>query len=619
MERKLSAILAADVVGFSRQMEANEARSLSALRHMRADIVEPLVAEHNGRVVKLIGDGTIIEFGSVVEAIGCAVAIQTYIEGDLDRTPDSERMVLRIGVHLGDVVVDGDDLMGDGVNIAARLEQLCPPGGVLISGEAFDQLPGKIDATVEYAGVRSLKNISRPIRIYAARSGGKPLLPARAPRRAGSWTLVSAVLVAIAMLGILSWAGVLPNPFELFNSAPAEQPSLAVVPFKNTGGDPAQDYFSDGITDEILIALARSPILRVAGRNSSATYREGAIDPEEIGRRLNARYIVTGSVAKAANRVRITARLTDVRSGADLWAETFDRPMSDIFAVQDEIAGVIAARLDARIESAEASSIKGKDAQELGAYEKVLQARALRYADASREATLRGRQLLLEAIDRDPASALAHAELGYNYYREIARRWDPAGKDEAIDKGVAAAGRALELDPSLSFASVTMGNLLGRRRDYASAENFMRRAIELSPNDPESYAGLANVLLFANRAEEALPAIEQARALDPLYPPLYDNYLGRALFMTRQFDHAIPVLRECIRRLPDSWPCHGYLAAALHYSGDAESARKYFDLMSALTPFGSIEEYEEMNESLPGPQIDLLMNALRDLEQSSEK
>jgi len=618
LERRLAAVLAADVVGYTRLMALDDAGALRRLTALRKQILQPLIDEHHGRIVKLMGDGLLVEFGSVVDAVACAVAWQKSVGTHEEGAGGEAQFRFRIGINLGDVIVEDGDIHGDGVNIASRLEQICPPGGALMSGEAYDQLPGQISATVAYAGERRLKNVGRPIKIYAAAPNGKPLLPARSPKWRRHLLSIGAIaILASATVGLMAWMGVLPKPSMLLDQAPSELPSLAVLPFKNASGDPAQDYFSEGITDEILIALAHSPILKVVGRNSSSVYREQTVDPAEIGNRLHARYIVTGSVARSDNRIRMTARLTDVRTGADLWAETYDRPPSDIFAVQDEIAGVISARLGARIESAEVSSIAGKGTRELSAYEKVLQARALRYADASREATLRARKLLLAAIDLDPESALAHAELGYTYYREIARRWDPVKKEEALDKGEAAAARALQLDPTLSFASVTMGNLLGRRRDFASAENFMRRAIALNPSDPESYAGLANILLFVNRAEEALPMIEQARALDPLYPPLYDSYLGKALLMTRQFDKAVPVLKECIRRLPDSWPCHGYLAATLYYSTDRETAQKYFELMRGLAPFGTIDEYNQMTENQPGPQVDLLMNALRDLERFS--
>jgi adenylate cyclase len=617
LERRLAAILAADVVGYTRLMARDDAGTFHRLSVLREQVLQPLIDRHHGRVVKLMGDGFLVEFASVVDAVTCAIAWQRDVTAHESGVEDGAKFSFRIGVNLGDVIVEGSDIHGDGVNIASRLEQICPPGTVLLSGEAHDQLPGQIGEMVAYVGQRSLKNVRKPIRIFSAGNTGTSLLLPKTQWRRWMLPVGTVAILTAALIGIAAWTGLAPSFLGLTDRAPEASPSVAVLPFTNASNDPAQNYFSDGITDEILIALARSPILKVVGRNSSSAYRGKIIDAEEVGHRLNARYIVTGSVAKADNRVRVTARLTDVRTGVDLWAEKYDRPLSGVFAVQDEIAGVIAARLGARVESVEASSIEGKDAREFDAYEKVLQARTLRYADASREATMRARLLLLEAIDLDPKSALAHAELGYTYYREIARRWDAARKNEALDKGEAAAARALELDPTLSFASVTMGNLLGRRRDYASAENFMRRAIALNPNDPEGYAGLANILLFANRAEEALPMIERARALDPLHPPLYDTYLGKALLMVGQFKRAIPVLKDCIRRLPDSWPCHGYLAAAFHNVGDEEAARRYFRLMRDLAPFRTIEEYDNMTENLPGPQIDILMNALRDLEQST--
>ncbi len=602
VHRRLSAIMVTDVVGFSGQMEADESATLAALAELRARVLEPRLAAHHGRLVKVMGDGVLVEFASVVDAVACAAAIQGDLAGTPIEAAAGNWIVLRIGVHLGDVVIEGDDLMGDGVNVAARLEQLCPRGGVLVSGEVHDQLGGKLDVALDFAGERQLKSIRRPVRVYALRlTGVARLKPGPRLGRRFVALAAAAVCVIIVATGLLAWQGF------FIPSASGGTPTLAVLPFENAGGDPAQDWFAEGITDEILIALARSPLLSVVGRNSSSAYKDPGADQQAIAGQLGARYLVTGRVQRSADRVRVTARLTDARTGTDLWSEKYDRPLTDVFAVQDEIVGVIAARLDARIQSVETAA--GRSATEVGAYEKVLQARALRHSDASKEATLRTRALLQEALALDPNSALAHAELGFTYYREIARRWNQARKNEALATGIAAASRALELDPSLAFANVTMGNLLLRRHDFAQAESFMRRAIELNPNDPDSYAGLANVLLFVNRAKEALPMIEKAIALDPLYPPLYDNYLGRALMFTRQFEKAIPVLQECVRRLPDSWSCHSYLATVQHFTGDDAAAASAFARMLELAPYKTVAEYLALSDNQPGPESDLLVEA----------
>lgn len=606
--RRLSAILAADVVGFSGLMEADEKATLAALGSLRDRVLLPRITERHGRVVKVMGDGLIVELTSVVDAVAAAVTIQEDLAAHPIAAAAGKPIVLRIGVHLGDIVVEGDDLMGDGVNVAARLEQLCPPGGLLVSGEAYDQLGGKLDLDLDFAGARQLKNIRRPIRVYALRRAGVARLPGDS-RYGPRWILAFAagLCLLIASGGLLVWQGILPTVIDYFIAPASGTPTLAVLPFENAGDAAGDAFFAEGITDEILIALARSPLLTVIGRNSSAAYADRKVDRQEIAERLGARYLVTGRVQKSVDRVRVTARLTDMRSGTDLWAEKYDRPVIDVFAVQDEIAGVIAARLDARVQSAE--TVADHSVTEIGAYEKVLEARALRHRDASKEATLRTRALLEEAVALDPGSALAYAELGFTYYREIARRWNAERKDEALARGIAAASRALELDPALSFANVTMGNLLLRRHDFAQAESFMRRAIALNPSDPESYAGLANVLLFVNRAVEALPMIEKAIALDPLYPPLYDNYLGRALMFTRQFERAIPVIKECVRRLPDSWSCQSYLAASLHFTGDAEGAAQAFAAMQAIAPYATIAEYLALTDNQPGPESDLLVEA----------
>ncbi|WP_343039604.1 adenylate/guanylate cyclase domain-containing protein [Microvirga thermotolerans] len=319
-ERRLTTILAADVVGYSRLVEADETATLAALRGLRRSVLEPLLAEHRGRLVKLMGDGLIAEFGSVVAAVACAAAIQARLAEAQGQVPPERRIVLRIGINLGDVVVEGDDLLGDGVNVAARLEQACPPGGVLVAGAAYDQLIGKLDVRFEDAGELRLKNIARPVRAYRmAHEGG----PARA-------------VAAIPL---------------------ADRPSVAVLPFENMSGDPEQVYFSDGITEDVITELSRFRELLVIARNSSFAFRGKSADVREIGRTLAAGYVVEGSVRRAGSRVRVTAQLVEAGTGTHLWAERFDRAIEDIFAIQEEIArGIVATVAQRVLEDSEAAA-----------------------------------------------------------------------------------------------------------------------------------------------------------------------------------------------------------------------------------------------------------------------
>lgn len=617
--RRLSAVLASDVVGFSALVERDEAATLAALRDMRGQVVDPQVHQHGGRTIKLMGDGTLVEFGSVVDAVSCAVGIQRELAAWRATRLGQCPLSLRIGVHLGDVVVEGDDLMGDGINIAARLEQICPPDGVMISGEARDQLAGKLPFVLVDMGARRLKNIDRPIRTYSVRWDG---LSRRTQglRPIGRGTLAATATAAVCLLAFATWTYF---PVRITSNLGTEtgrrltdperdqKPRLAVFPFENASSDPNQAYFSNGMTEEILVALGRSPLLSVIGRNSTFTEASG-VDPVEAARRLRARYLLVGRAGRTEGLVRVTARLIDVRSSSDLWSEKFDRPLTDLYALQDEIAGKIAARLDARIQASEVKTTRSDEAPNVGAYDKVLQARAIRYTDASKEATLRARDLLRAAIAEDPGLAIAHAELGYTFYRETSRQWAPERFAATIREGLAEAETALRLDPSLSFASVTIGNLLVRAQEFSRALDFAQRAIVLNPNDPEAYAGLANVLLYSERPADALVAVDKAILLDSLYPPLYDNYRDRALLFLGRYEEAARVLGDCARRLPDSWPCKSTLAAALLRAGRRAEAEQAMRDMAAVAPFRTRAQYERLSVNSKS-QTELVSSALAEL------
>jgi class 3 adenylate cyclase/TolB-like protein/Flp pilus assembly protein TadD len=617
--RKLSAVLASDVVAFSKLVERDEAATLAALRDMRDQVFDLQVHHHGGRIIKLMGDGALVEFQSVVDAVSCAVNIQRQLAAWRTARQGRLPLSLRIGVHLGDVVVDDDDLMGDGINIAARLEQVCPTDGVMISGEVRDQLVGKLKFPLMDIGARRLKNIDRPIRTYAVRWDGTSGRTGR-QRAIATGTLAAVAVAAVCLLALARWSDLPARMATAFDRAVGhsisdsdrEQKSrLAVFPFENASSDQSQAYFSAGMTEEILVALGRSPLLSVIGRNSTFSGTSG-VDPVEAARRLRARYLLVGRAGRSEGLVRVTARLIDVGSGSDLWSEKFDRPLTDLYAVQDEIAGKIAARLDSRIQASEVRTRLAGAAPNVGAYDKLLQARAIRYTDASKEATLRARDLLREAIAQDPGLALAHAELGYTFYRETARQWAPERFDAAIREGLAEAEMALRLDPSLSFASVTMGNLLVRAQDFTHALDFAQRAVAQNPNDPEAYAGLANVLLYSERPADALTAIDKAIVLDPLFPPLYDNYRGRALLFLGRYDEAVGVLRDCARRLPDSWSCKSALATALLRSGRKTEAEQAMRDMAAVAPFKTRAQYERLSSNSKR-QTELISTALAEL------
>jgi adenylate cyclase len=621
VERRLAAILAADVVGYSRLMGIDDEDTLARLKAHQRAIFDPKVAEHHGRIVKTTGDGALVEFASVVDAVRCAVEIQRGMAERNTDVPPERRIEYRIGINVGDIIIDGSDIFGDGVNVAARLEALAEPGGIWVSRAVHEQVRDKLAFGFEDMGEREVKNIARPVNAHRVRYDGLLLAdtaatavpplgksaPARPHLRRPLWIAAAAVAVVVAATG--AWFTLKSGSNTGGNVASAGRTSIAVLPFNNMSGDPSQDYLSDGITEAILTALARSPTLFVMARNSSFTFKGKAVDVTEAGRKLGVRYVVEGSVQKSADKLRVTAQLIDAQSGNHVWAEKFDRPFKDIFAVQDEITATIAARLGSRLQKAEVDAARSKALVDLSAYDYFLRGRALRQTGA-KGPTLESRVMFEKAIEIDPKFALAYAELAYTYYREVALRWDVANRARALAKGVELAEKALALDATLPFAHLVRGDLYLRQHQFDQAVTWVKKAIDLDPNDPQNYAALANVFNFINRNGEGLPLIQKAIALDPLHEPALDMYLGRAYNFIGKFDEAIPHLRLCTSRAPDFWPCHANLAAAYGNSGKLDLARQELAEMRRYYPVKSVKQYRDQSDNQPGPETDRLFKGL---------
>jgi TolB-like protein/Tfp pilus assembly protein PilF len=538
-ERRLTAIMAADVVGYSRLVEADEAATLKSLRDLRRTVLEPLLAEHRGRLVKLMGDGLIAEFGSVVRAVACAAAIQARLGESEEQVAPDRRIVLRIGINLGDVVVEGDDLLGDGINVAARLEQACPPGGVLISGTAHDQLPGKLDLRFEPVGELRLKNITRPVRAYRVAPDGAP--PA-----------------AAAAL-----------PF-------GDKPVVAVLPFENMGDDAGQVYFSDGITEDIITELSRFRHLVVIARQSSFSFRGKSMDVREIGRTLGAGYVVEGSIRRAGMRIRISAQLIDAGTGIHLWAERYDRALEDVFAVQEEIAQTITATVAQRIIQDSEVAARRRQPDDIRAYDLFHQGNRL--SDVFTPEAQEKAQALFEQVLRvDPNFARAHTGLAWIYLNRaiddgvgVPREQDP-NRIEALRQ----AEEALVLDPNDPRVHSTLGYMCLTWRQFDRAERHVDLARALNPNDPLIQVMWGWVHACIGRPEQGLAAVEVALRLNPCHPSWYNYYRSHILFQLGRDSEAAGLLEQRTMDAPARHPRDmAWRAAAYAHLGRDREARE---------------------------------------------
>jgi TolB-like protein len=528
VQRRLAAIVAADVVGFSRLMEADEAGTFGLLKMRRRDVLDPLVSRHRGRVFKTVGDGVLVEFDSAVHAVQCAVDLQQDMAAANCGLPLDRHIVLRIGVNLGDVIVEGGDLYGDGVNIAARLEANAEPGGILVSGTAYDHIRNKVKIGFEDLGSQRLKNITEPVRVYRV-------------------------------------VGVAAAPLATFNATP-EKPSIAILPFVNMSGDPQQEYFSDGFTEDIITELSRFHSLTVIARNSSFAFRDKPAKVQEIAKELGVAYIVEGSVRKTANRVRITAQLIGAVSGAHLWADRYDRPAEDIFAIQDEVVRTIAATLAGRLEATGAERLRRRPTASLSAYECVLRANAMPVGEPAAEAE--AHQLYERAIALDPGYALAYAQLAISH----TKRWedDVTGSSTELDRAFELANQAVHLDAQEIVCHTALAYVQMSRRRFDEAEFHARKAVALNPNRPNSLVMLAVVVARAGQPDTAVELISDAMQLDPLHPTWYWTELGVAHFLAERYAEAVAAIRHR-PNLPFFWLA--YLAASYVQLGEEEAMR----------------------------------------------
>jgi TolB-like protein len=546
--RRLAAILAADVAGYSRLMGADEEGTLDRLKALRRELIDPKIAEHHGRIVKTTGDGMLVEFASVVDAVRCAVEVQQAIpERNTDVGADS-RIELRIGINLGDVIVEGDDLYGDGVNIAARIEALADAGGVFVSNTVHDHVRDRLPFVFEDLGEQQVKNITRPVRVYRVRDAA----PAKTPA-----------------------ALTLPLP---------DKPSIAVLPFANMSGDPEQEYFADGMVEEIITALSRIRWLFVIARNSSFTYKGQAVDVKQVGRELGVRYVLEGSVRKAGGRVRITAQLIDALTGMHLWADRFDGSLEDVFDLQDKIAFSAAGVVESTLQVAEVRRAVDRPTTELTTYDLYLRALP-EHRSWDRERIRSALDLLERAIERDPnfGPALGAAAVCHHHFSTIGGIGDPGTHRRAA---LAYAHRALQASPSDPGTIANVASILGYfGEDIEPAIALIDRALDLNPSFARGWGVSGWLRLWAGHQSVAVEHLQTAIRLSPLDRNATQLFgIGVARFFERRFDEAIATLLTTLSELPGHAGIYRYLAACYAHAGRLEDAREIVRQLRTITP-----------------------------------
>jgi len=547
-ERRLAAILAADVAGYSRLIGADEEGTLNRLRSIRTEVIDPKIAEHHGRLVKTTGDGLLVEFGSVVDALRCATEVQQAIS-ERNSGVDAGRIDLRIGINVGDVVVENGDLFGDGVNVAARLEGIAEPGGICVSARVQEDVAGKLDLTFHDLGEQNLKNITRPIRAYRVRA-------------------FSAAV----------------SPVQLTLSLP-DKPSIAVLPFQNMSGDPEQEYFTDGMVEEITTAIARLPWLFVIARNSSFTYKGKAVDVKQAARELGVRYVLEGSVRKAGNRVRITGQLIDTTTGSHIWADRFDGTLDDVFDLQDRVAASVVGAIEPKLRIAEIDRAVRKSTASLEAYDLYLHAMA-EFNRYTKESLNNVVVLLRRALVLDPSYAPAAGLLGWCFMRQRAQGWGALSEADRAE-GVLLARQALNAardDPeTMTMAAWTLFILAG---EWALAAAVLERAVALNPNHAGAWAAKGWVHAMRYQPGRAIGAFERSYRLSPFDLLGYHAAGGFALahLAAGRFDNAIEWADRELHYQPLHTPTLTYRAVASAHLGRLDEARGALERVLALKP-----------------------------------
>jgi adenylate cyclase len=599
-QRKISAIWSADVAGYSRLMGEDEeatVRTISTYRETMAD----LIAQHRGRLIDSPGDNLLAEFASVVDSLRCAVEIQQKLAAMNTRLAENRRMVFRIGINVGDVIEKDGRLYGDGVNVAARLESLAEPGGITISGTAYDQVKQKLPYRFEFIGEQPVKNIQDPVRTYRVVTGTEA--PARAVRvepngrrlpRAGMLGLITAAIVVLA-IGFYFWADM--HARSLSDRSPmgpagdplAQRASIAVLPFKNLSGDPQQEYFSDGITNDIITDLSRFRDLLVIASNTVFTYKSKPVNIQSVGRELGVGYILEGSVQKVGDRVRINAQLIDAADETHLWAERYERDYADIFKLQNDLVQSIVATLAVNISQTERARAMRKQPQDLQAYDYLLRGWAL-YHRRTRVSNNQAGKMFAKAVELAPHYAAAYVGLGWVDYAKVGYGWTEFPQ-KALKSAFASGRKALELDASSASAHTLLCNVYTFQNQYDLAIREAEQALELNPNDAYALSQLGWALLWAGRLDEAVAALEMSLRLDNTSVRNAWLHLGTAYYLKGQYGQALEILEKGVVKRPDFVGYHIALAATYARLGRPDDARRAANFVHRLDPFFKVKSF----------------------------
>ena len=598
--RRLAAVMASDVVGYSALMGRDEVGTLSAIRSLRKELWGPKIDDYGGRVVKTTGDGQLTEFSSVADAVQCAVEIQRAMQRRNADIPGDHRIVLRIGINQGDVIIDGDDIYGDGVNVAARLEEIAEPGGICVSRPVRDEIRDKLLYDLEDLGEQDLKNISRPVRVFrvsidetgdgvGAWTAASKAVPTASSSSAAApatsnrmWLGIAGIVVfAIAAIYVLStwqpWVARV-EAANVANMAFAlpDKPSIAVLPFDNFSGDPDQEFLADGFSEDILTALSKLPALFVISRTTTFTYKGRDVTVKQVAEDLGVRYVLEGSVQRSGDNLRVTAQLIDAIDGQHVWADRYDRDVNDLFAVKDEITLNVVSNIGAELDAGESDRISRRETKSLEAWLLYRQARE-EWLKLTRESSALAKDFAERAVTLDQRFASAKALLGAVYAWEAQVRYTSTPA-KSVEKARALYDEALEIDPLHTFTLFHKARLHLLAGEIDKAIALGERAVRLDPNDWFARAGYGRMLHFGGRPADAIPEIKLAMRLSPRTPPSVSLFLADAYLLSGDPDSAIPVYREVLRRasissLNELW-ARSDLAVALAFTGQDEEGRE---------------------------------------------